>query len=283
MPALADYLAAERLPPGYADVVDRVLTPLASRVAAAPRDAPLVVGITGSQGSGKSSAAGALAILLREAGLTAAVLSIDDLYLTREERAALAARVHPLLATRGVPGTHDVALGLALIERLGASGETAVPRFDKGRDDRRPPAEWDRLAGPVDVILFEGWCVGARPQRPAALVRPVNRLERDEDSRGLWRRYANDQLAGPYRALFGRIGLQVLLRAPSFEAVLDWRREQEAKLRERTGRGQTDAELARFVQFYERLTRHIAAEMPARADVVVQLGAEREVVTVRGL
>jgi len=282
--ALADYLATERLPADYAEVVERVLTPMAGRIAAAPRGAgPQVVGITGSQGSGKSAAAGALAILLREAGLQAAVLSIDDLYLTRAERAALAARVHPLFATRGVPGTHDVGLGLAVLDSLGAPGETAVPRFDKGGDDRRPPEQWDWVAGPLDVILFEGWCVGARPQRPAALARPVNDLERDEDPLGVWRRYANDQLAGPYRPLFARIGLQVLLRDPGFETVLGWRRQQEAKLREREGGGQSDAELARFVQFYERLTRHIDAEMPTRADVVVQLGPEREIRSIRGL
>jgi D-glycerate 3-kinase len=283
IPALADYLAAEALPPNYAGFVDRVLAPLADRIRAAGRRGSYIVGITGSQGSGKSAAAGALAILLGERGLRAAVLSLDDLYLTHAEREALAARVHPLFATRGVPGTHDVGLGEAVIGSLGAEPETFVPRFDKARDDRRPPAEWDRVAGPLDVILFEGWCVGARPQRPAALARPVNALERDEDPRGVWRRYANDQLAGPYRALFGRIGLQVLLRDPGFETVLGWRQEQEAKLRARTSGGQTDAELARFVQFYERLTRHIDAEMPPRADVVVQLGPTREVVSVKGI
>jgi len=272
---LAAYLREQRLPASYGDFVDAALRPIAERVvAAAPQAAPLVVGVTGPQGSGKSAAAGVLALLLRERGLRAAILSIDDLYLTLAERRRLAADVHPLLLTRGVPGTHDVALGMAVIESLGRAGETAVPRFDKAADDRRP--DWDLVAGPVDVILFEGWCVGARPQEAAALIQPVNELERTRDPDGVWRRYANAALAGPYQDLFARVGFQVLLRAPSFEAVLGWRLEQEHKLRERTGGGQSDAEIALFIRHYERLTRWIAAEMPGRADVVVQLGTGRE-------
>ena len=273
------YLREQRLPPSYRGFVDRALRPIAGRVATLDRSgAPLVVGVTGPQGSGKSAAAGALALLLRDGGLRTAVLSIDDLYLTLAERRRLAAEVHPLLLTRGVPGTHDVGLGLAVIDSLGRAGPTAVPRFDKARDDRCDPADWETIDGRVDVILFEGWCVGARAQPDAALAQPVNELERTRDADGVWRRYANAQLAGPYQHLFGQIGGQVLLRAPSFDAVLGWRLEQEHKLRDREpGRGQTDAQIAVFIQHYERLTRWIDAEMPARADAVVRLGAEREV------
>jgi D-glycerate 3-kinase len=280
---LAAYLRDERLPASYLAFVDTVLRPIAGRVAAIDRrGAALVVGITGPQGSGKSAAAGALALLLRDAGFRTAVLSIDDFYLTLSERQKLAADVHPLLITRGVPGTHDVALGLAVIESLGRAGATAVPRFDKARDDRRAPADWDFIAGPVDVIVFEGWCVGARPQPNTALVEPINDLERTRDPDGAWRRYANAALAGPYQALFGQIGFQVLLQPPSFGVVLGWRLEQEHKLRDREGpaAGQSEAEIAVFIQHYERLTRWISTEMPARADAVVQLGAEREVLEI---
>ncbi|HLY77797.1 MAG TPA: kinase [Caulobacteraceae bacterium] len=279
---LAAYLRQERLPESYAGFVDAALRPIAERVLTIDRrGTPLVVGVTGPQGSGKSAAAGALALLLQARGLRTAVLSIDDLYLTLAERRRLAGEVHPLLITRGVPGTHDVALGLAVIDSLGRATTTAVPRFDKATDDRRARAEWDVVEGPVDLILLEGWCVGARPQPDAALVQPVNDLERARDPDGVWRHYANAQLAGLYQTLFDKIGVQTLLRAPSFESVLGWRLEQEHKLRQREpGKGQTDAEIAFFVQHYERLTRWIDAEMPGRADAVVLLASDREVLKV---
>ena len=279
---LAAYLRGERLPDSYLGLVDTVLRPIAERVVSIDRrGAPLVVGVTGPQGSGKSAAAGALALLLQERGLRTAVLSIDDLYLTKAERQRLAADVHPLFLTRGVPGTHDVALGRAVIESLGRPGETAVPRFDKATDDRR--ADWDIVEGPVDVILFEGWCVGAWPQPLVALVEPINALERERDPAGVWRAYVNDALAGPYQALFAPIGFQILLRPPGFEVVLGWRLQQEHELRARGGGGQSDAEIATFIQYYERLSRHIDAEMPARADMVIQLDAERRVVEASGV
>jgi len=224
-----------------------------------------------------------LARLALAQGLRTATLSLDDLYLPRGERLRLAREVHPLLATRGPPGTHDVNLGVELLARLGQPGVVAAPSFDKGTDDRRPMRGWPRLEGPFDLILFEGWCVGARPQAPEDLAAPVNDLERHEDGGGVWRRFVNDSLAGPYRGLFAPIGLQLLFLAPDFATVLRWRLEQERKLRaRRPGAGQSDAEVARFVQFYERLTRHIAAEMPARADVVVRLDADRSPLSIEG-
>ena len=252
---------------------------LAPRIAAtaAGKPAPLIVGLTGGQGSGKSTLASKLPDVLAAQGLRAAVLSLDDLYLTKAERQRLAREAHPLLATRGVPGTHDVALGLEVLASLRAGRETLVPGFDKAADDRRPRDEWTRVLGPLGVIVFEGWCVGARPQPPQALAAPVNELERTRDPDGVWRRYANDALAGPYRGLFDPIGFQALLLAPGFDAILGWRTQQEHALIDRGGKGQSDEELAVFVQYYERLTRWMADEMPARADVVVRLDEARKV------
>jgi D-glycerate 3-kinase len=272
------------LPAGYADTLERLLAPLAEQVAgAAEHHGPgLVVGLCGAQGSGKTTAAGALRDLLKRAGLSAVVLSLDDLYLPLADREQLAAEVHPLLGTRGVPGTHDAALGLALIESLSGPGETQLPRFDKAVDDRAPPEQWPRAVGPIDVIIFEGWCVGARPQAGTALEPPLNALEREQDPQGVWRWFVNIALATAYRPLFERIDLLALLAAPSFDVVLDWRREQEHALRAARGAdaGMSDSALATFVQHYERLTRHILAEMPGRADLVAQLGPKREVLSV---
>ncbi|WP_309646312.1 kinase [Phenylobacterium sp.] len=280
---LTDFIAAESLPPDFAQTARAICHPLADKIAAAAVATPgLLVGICGPQASGKSTLTAVTRRMLEEGGLTVALFSLDDLYLSHAERQALGRDVHPLLATRGVPGTHDVALGLALIEALKGPGETGLPSFDKARDDRRAQAEWPRFQGPADVILFEGWCVGARALEPGALTDPVNDLERRHDPRGAWRGFVNAALAGPYGELFGRIDLQVLLRAPGFEVVLDWRREQERKLRERlareggdAGRTMSDEQVDEFIAHYERLTRWILEEMPRRADIVIDLDAVR--------
>lgn len=282
---MARLIAAEGLPATYGAIVDRCWRPLAAWIAArrAERVGALVVGVSGSQGSGKSTLCRLLeALLAGEHGLCAATLSLDDLYLTRAERADLAASVHPLFATRGVPGTHDVALGMAVLDgvRQGRAG-LILPRFDKARDDRAPASDWPTLARPVDVLLLEGWCLGARPQADADLAAPMNRLEAEEDPHGIWRRHVNARLAGPCRALFDAPDCTIMLQAPGFEAVLGWRRLQEEKLRARTGGGMSDAELARFVMHYERLTRHLLADLPPRADVVIPLGADHAIGPVR--
>jgi D-glycerate 3-kinase len=251
----------------------------------------LVVGICGPQGSGKSTMARRLEDSLRAGGLSVARLSLDDLYLPGSARARLAATVHPLLRTRGVPGTHDVARGLALLEGLPAARpgvRTLLPRFDKGLDEPCEPALEEVFVGPADVVLFEGWCVGARPEPPAALLEPVNELERSADAGGQWRGYVNAQLAGPYQRLFAPLELLIMLRAPRFEQVYAWRAQQEHELRARLAaaaeqggasgraRAMSDEELRGFVMHYERITRHIDAEMPGRADFVLELDAQRQ-------
>jgi D-glycerate 3-kinase len=279
---LAAFLRQENLPADFAAEIEALHAPLAARIAAVAMGPAFVVGICGPQGSGKSTTVAVVAALLEARGLKVATLSLDDLYLPRADREALAREVHPLLRTRGVPGTHDVALGLAVLDGLAGEGETALPRFDKASDDRAHVDAWPVVAGPVDVVLFEGWCVGARPEPAEALAAPLNALERERDPDGVWRFYVNAALAGPYRALFARLDLLMLLTAPDFETVLAWRREQEAKLRGRlaesgqgAGAAMSDDEVAVFVQHYERLTRHISREMPARADLVVALDADR--------
>jgi D-glycerate 3-kinase len=248
---------------------------------------PVVFGLCGAQGSGKSTLAAALERRFDLAGVATATLSLDDLYLTRAEREELARRKHPLLITRGVPGTHDVALGLRLFDQLDEGHCVALPRFDKGRDDRAPSEQWGEAAAGTQLLIFEGWCVGARPQPEAALAEPVNGLERIEDRDGRWRRYVNAALAGDYQRLFNRIDCLMLLAAPSFEVVERWRQQQESELRARSGsaatRAMSGAEIDRFIQHYERLTRHILDEMPGRADLVAELGEDRGLRNIRGV
>ncbi|ADG09443.1 kinase [Caulobacter segnis] len=281
---VATFAREEGLPEDFATLAARLHRPLAARIAgwADEGRSPLVVGICGPQGSGKSTLVALVERLLAARGLKVAVLSIDDLYLTRAERTRLAREVHPLLTTRGVPGTHDPALGLAVLDALGRPGATALPRFDKALDDRAPEATWPRVAGPVDIVLLEGWCVGARAQPATMLDVPINALERDEDPDGAWRGFANAALAGPYAPLFARLDRLALMTAPDFATVRVWRGEQEERLRARLAAEGRDPALAmdeaaldRFIAHYERLTRWIAEDLPGVADVVVRLDERR--------
>jgi D-glycerate 3-kinase len=280
---LSDFMRVERLDPGFVETFRTLHRPLAERLIAAARThgrPGFVAGLSGPQGSGKSTLVAVVARLLADQGLKVAMLSLDDLYLTRAERQALARDVHPLLATRGPPGTHDVALGLSVLDGLAGQGETALPRFDKAADDRASRRDWPVFEGPADVVLLEGWCLGARPQGAEALAAPVNDLERDEDPDGAWRGFIDAALAGAYRDLFARIDWLAVLTAPDFATVRAWRREQEAKLQAnlaaRGARGGLDqAALERFLDHYERLTAWCAEDLPRRADLHVALNAAR--------
>ena len=216
---------ASTRPAFAAGVVERVLDALLD---AMPRAGgrPLCVGVSGLQGSGKSTFSRQLAQCARARGLHCEVLSLDDFYLGRRERLRLARSVHPLFVTRGVPGTHDIDLLLHTLDALArASARRAVrlPRFDKGRDTRVPPSRWRCVSRLPSLILLEGCCVGVQAQSTAALARPLNGLERDEDPLGIWRRYANDALSRHYERAWKRLDRLVLLQAPRFDIVMRWR------------------------------------------------------------
>ncbi len=225
---------------------------------------PIIVGLCGAQGSGKSTLAQASKHALERQGLRSAIVALDDFYLPREARLILSLHIHPLLITRGVPGTHDTVRLAECLKQLVQPGFCDLPHFDKAEDTRTK--EQTRIETPVDIVLFEGWCVGARPQPDAALAAPVNPLEAEEDKDGVWRKFVQAQLAGPYQNLFVSLDALALLKAPNFEVVFSWRKQQEEALRARTGRGLSDVQLVRFIAHYERLTRWILSEMPARAS-----------------
>ncbi|WP_198519242.1 kinase [Novosphingobium kunmingense] len=236
------------------------------------------IGICGAQGSGKTTLVAALAEQLALRGVKVATLSLDDLYLGREERQELARTIHPLFATRGVPGTHDPGLGLATVDALKRGEAAPLPRFDKASDDPLPRIEWPPAPPGTEVLLLEGWCLGATPQNEAALATPVNAFEREEDPDGTWRRHANARLAGDYQPLFAAVNRLILLAAPSWEVVAAWREQQEADLRMRGGSAvMTPEQIVRFIQHYERLTRHVLATMPDHADLTVRLDEGRAV------
>ncbi len=211
--------------------------------------------------------------------LNTIALSLDDFYLTREQRQTLGQDVHPLLSTRGVPGTHDVALAIDTIKKLQSQQyPVEIPRFDKAIDDRATISE--KITSPVDVIIFEGWCVGAQAQDEADLVNHVNALEALEDQDQVWRRYVNKQLSDHYPNLFQLIDTWVMLKAPSFDCVFQWRLEQEDKLREKSSTQQhvmNAQQVARFIQFYQRTTENILKTLPDNVHYLYVLDDKRQV------
>lgn len=248
---------------------------------------PVLIAVNGSQGSGKTTLCDYLvAALQAEHGLRALALSLDDFYLGARERQALAAEVHPLFATRGVPGTHDMHLLEATLDGLlaggGDNGSVRVPRFDKAVDDRRPHSQWDDIVGSVDVVLLEGWCMGALAQPPSELDRPVNTLEAEEDPTGAWRSHVNGVLERDFPALYQRVDLWLMLQAPSFDCVFRWRLEQEQKLAARVAADSagvmSEEQIARFIMYYQRITEHCLARLPGRVDHLYCLDEQRRVI-----
>jgi len=245
------------------------------------RRRPYVLGLCGAQGSGKSTVAELVRRQLVRQGRHVALVSLDDFYLGHDERVNLARTVHPLLAVRGVPGTHDIGLWEPVIAIAENGGGIRIPRFDKASDDRRPPEQWEGINGPLDVLILEGWFVGARPQARDTLIAPVNALEREEDGDGRWRSWVNRQLAERYQDCFDRIDSLVLLAAPSFDIVRAWRTEQEHALRQATGAGMDDEAVAAFILHYQRLTEHIMRTMPAYAELTITLDGKRRPLAMR--
>ena len=250
-------------------------------------DTPPLIGFSGCQGSGKSTLVALMAKVMREVyGVSTVVLSLDDFYLTKAARAALAESIHPLFATRGVPGTHDLGLLNATISALRQpSGAVPVQAFDKALDDRTEIVHCRQVSAPVQLILLEGWCVGLLPQSESELEPPINPMEAEQDPSLVWRREVNRQLANGYAHLFGELDALLLLQAPSFDAVFEWRWQQEQRLSEQFQQDHPDrpdptmsrSEVADFVLHYQRLTEHALKTLPDRADFVWELATDRAV------
>lgn len=286
---LEAFLNSHKLPASYGDLIQQQFLPVAATIAKQRQVAarPLLVGINGCQGSGKTTLADALVMLLQEVhNLRAQAVSIDDFYLTKAEREHLGSSVHPLLRTRGVPGTHATELARQTLAALTApaASTVAVPQFDKASDDRLPEEQWPQVESPLDVVILEGWCVGATPQSPAQLLDPVNDLEKYEDPDGVWRRYVNDTLEADYQALFHLMDVWVMLKAPSFDTVFRWRLEQEDKLRAVKQSSGADTsglmsakQVERFIGHYQRITEHTLKTMPNRVHFLFKLDQQRNI------
>lgn len=278
----AAFLDRHQLPHAYLDSAQKWFAPVVGIIAEHQNGAgrTLLVGVNGSQGSGKTTFCDYVRDTLeQEYKLSALSLSLDDFYLTRDQREALARDVHPLLSTRGVPGTHDMTLLLNTLRALLRGEACRIPRFDKSVDDRVPQDSWDSVEAEVDVVLLEGWCLGATSQDPAELSMVINELEAAEDGDGHWRQYVNNKLGESFPELYQLVDEWVMLKAPSFDCIHAWRLEQEQKLAARTsGKGiMTEPELARFIQFYQRITQQCLAQLPHKVNHLFVLDEMRTI------
>jgi len=287
-PATQAFLERNQLPSSYMETANQWFAPLIDNFVNNfnPQQPAKIIGINGCQGSGKSTLADYLcSVIAEQLDITTVSLSLDDFYLTKAERNHMAVNVHPLLATRGVPGTHDVELAINCIQSLVGGNLTTITRFDKSIDDRVPACSLKTVRGPVGLIILEGWCLGAKPQSETQLSGPINSLEEQEDTKGTWRNYVNRAIEDEYQPLFNLVDELIMLKAPSFDSVYQWRLEQEQKMISRMDKDDLDKssgvmneqQIQRFISYFQRVTENILKEMPYRADHLFKLGESRNI------
>ncbi len=228
---------------------------------------PAVLGISGAQGTGKTTLSSLLVQFAQEQGVIAGAVSLDDYYLSQQQRGVLAAKIHPLLAMRGMPGSHNIGQAIADAQAVLQGLPVALPRFDKAQDQPTATREPKQFS----LLIVEGWCLGLTAQSAADLKQPVNHLESAEDQTASWRHFVNQQLAGQYQQYWSLLSSLIWLKAPDWPTICHWRAMQEHQLRQQRGKGMNDAELERFMQTFQRLTDHSFLVLPQRADLVVEL------------
>lgn len=278
------FIEQNKLPQTFYDVALKWFIPIAEQLFKHNDEAqsPLVVGVNGCQGSGKSTLCAFIEFYLSEHyNIHPVTLSLDDFYLSRQQRAKLASDIHPLFATRGVPGTHDMATLTSVLNKLKQQDlGFAIPRFNKATDNPQPIDGWTLIDKPVDLVLIEGWCWGTRPQSPYQLSEPVNSLERDEDETGVWRQYSDQVLEQAFLPLYNLVDFWIMLKAPSFDCVFDWRLEQEQRLIAKTKGDRSGVmspeQLRRFISHYQRLTEH-TLNSHRNFDLVIELSPNRDI------
>jgi len=235
-----------------------------------------IIGLSGGQGAGKSTITGILKFILkRKYGLDLCVFSIDDFYKTKAERKKMSKKVHPLFLTRGVPGTHDINLINKTIKKLKKQKfrTVLIPKFDKSIDDRSKKHNWQKIKKPPHLVIFEGWCVGAKHQKNNELKKPINLIEKKHDPDLIWRKTVNNSLKNQYKKLFNKIDRLVYLKAPNFNNILKWRllQEQKMKLTSKTKKTMSKSQIREFIMFYERITMHMMKNFSIISDLTVFL------------
>ena len=235
-----------------------------------------IIGISGGQGAGKSTITGILKLILKKKyGLNLCVFSIDDFYKKKLDRLKMSKRTHSLFITRGVPGTHDITLINKTIKKLKQKKfrTVLIPKFDKSKDDRFQKNKWQKIVVKPDIIIFEGWCVGATHQNSVELKKPLNFIEKKYDKNLKWRKIVNNLLKNRYKNLFGQIDKLVYLKVPNFNYIIKWRwlQEQKMKLTTKSKKTMSKTQIKEFIMFYERLTKHMMKNYSKISDLTIFL------------
>ena len=243
----------------------------------------LILGFSGGQGSGKTTVTGILKIILKKFFKRRIhVSSIDDFYKTLEDRNKISNKIHPLLKTRGVPGTHDINLvkNFFNIIRKKKFKKIKLPKFEKAMDNRLEKKYWFNIKQKPEIVILEGWCVGARPQSNSLIKRPINILEKYEDKDLKWRKYVNEKLKKEYKKLFAMIDHFIFMKIPNFKMVFKWRLLQENKLKKKSHLNKKIMSyngIKRFIMFYERITLQMIKDLSKSASVVMLLKKNHEI------
>ena len=251
----------------------------------ADKKRPYFVGLAGGQGTGKTTISSLIMIILvKYFKLKVFRISIDDFYKTRKERISLSKRVHPMLMTRGVPGTHDVNMMLNFFKKAKSKNfkKMKLPNFNKAVDDRFIKKLWYRVDQKPDVIIFEGWCVGAKAELVKTLKKPINSMEKVNDKKLIWRKYVNQQLRTKYNDLYSQLNCMVYLKAKNFNMLQKWRLKQEYKLRLKTKKSSSlkimgKGEVINFMQTYQRITENMFKKMPKYASIILNLNSNHQI------
>ena len=243
----------------------------------------LFLGFSGGQGSGKTTITGILTIILKKYFQRKVLkISIDDFYKTLKERAKMAKEIHPLFKTRGVPGTHDIDLIIKLFNNIEKKNfeRFKLPKFAKNLDDRLQKKFWYNIKKRPEIVIIEGWCVGAKPQSNKLIKKPVNILEKNEDKNLKWRKNVNKNLKKKYKKVFQMIDQFIFIKVPNFDMVFKWRILQEKKLKKKSHLNQkvmSYKEIKRFIMFYERITLQMLKDLSKSASVVMLLKKNHEI------
>ena len=249
---------------------------------------PFILGLSGGQGSGKTTISSIISIILNKYfKLNVFKISIDDFYKTRKKRLELSKKVHPLLMVRGVPGTHDINIMLDFFKRTKEKKFKSIklPRFNKATDDRYNKKLWYSVKRRPDVIIFEGWCVGAKAEQNYTLKTPINSLEKLKDQKQIWRRFVNKQLKSKYKKLYDQLNCLLFIKAKNFSLLRQWRIKQEKKLRLKSKRSNklkimSDKEIINFMQTYQRVTQNMFKSVPKYASIILNLNSNHQIKSV---